>query len=428
MLRPVQGFARSRGLTLAFCAALVLSLFPAAASAHPPAGGPLTVPPSGNPEVNPYLQPGRQPLDAGDDPEEELLKQDDAQITRRTAGDVRLTIDQVAGARGAAHEAGKHLKKRPPSGPPTFTSAWTEISPDPIVQITRGSGSFYAVSGRISALAIRPSNGLKILGGAQGGIWTYDEATGTWTARSDNQSTLSIGAIAIAPSNDAIVYAGTGEGNLSGDSYFGNGFLKSTDGGMTWAPIGGTTFHGVSISKVVVDVNDPNHVWASVIRGRAGSRRQTPVNVSKYGIWVSKNGGTSWKLVKKAKDELHGATDLVQDPGSPNILYATFWGDAIYRSTDSGKHWHKFMAGIPANATFGTGGGTRFAIGISHPAGHDAVLYAGFEWTIAGVDQPSGSGSRSMAGRGPCCRRATRPPAPPTTSPATAARSASTTT
>ena len=389
MLRPVQGFARNRGLTLAFCAALVLSLFPAAAFAHPPAGGDLSVTPTGDPEVKPYLQPGRQPLDAGDDREEELLKQDDAQITRRTAGDVRLSIDQVAGARDSAHNAGKHLKKLPPSGPPTFTSAWSEISPDPIVQITRGSGSFYAVSGRVSALAIRPSNGQKILGGAQGGIWTYDEATGTWTARSDNQSTLSIGAIAIAPSNDAIVYAGTGEGNLSGDSYFGNGFLKSTDGGIHWAPIGGNTFHGVSISKVVVDVNDPNHVWASVIRGRAGSRRQTPINVSKYGLWESKNGGTTWKLLKKAKDELHGATDLAQDPGSPNILYATFWGDAIYQSRDYGKHWHKFMAGIPANATFGTGGGTRFAIGISHPTGHDAVLYAGFEWTIAGVDQPS---------------------------------------
>ena len=241
----------------------------------------------------------------------------------------------------------------------------------------------------MSALAIRPSNGQKILGAAQGGIWTYDEVSGTWTARTDDQATLSIGAIAIAPSNDAIVYAGTGEGNLSGDSYFGHGFLKSTDGGIHWAPIGGNTFHGVSISKVVVDVNNPNRLWASVIRGRAGSRRQTPPVTSRYGIWESKDGGTTWKLLRRAVDELHGATDLVQDPGSPNILYATFWGDAIYRSTDYGKHWNKFMAGIPTNATFGTGGGTRFAIGISHPAGHDAVLYAGFEWTIGGVDQPS---------------------------------------
>ena len=89
------------------------------------------------------------------------------------------------------------------------------------------------------------------------------------------------------------------------------------------------------------------------------------------------------------KNELHGATEVVVDPQNPNLLYASFWGDAIYRSTDGGKHWNKFMAGIPANATFGTGGGTRFALGISHPAGQPSVLYAGFEWTIDGVDQPS---------------------------------------
>ena len=393
MRRPVHDLTRRRGLALVFCAALVLALFPAAATAHSPEGGPLSVPPTGDPEVHPYLQPGRAPLDAGDDQNEELLKQNDATITRRTAGDIQLSVGDAAKARGAAHDVGKHLGRVWPAAraisPVTFNSPWTEISPNPIVQVARGDGAFYAVSGRVSALAIRPSNGLKILGGAQGGIWTYDETNGVWVPRTDDQSTLSIGAIAIAPSNDAIVYAGTGEGNLSGDSYFGNGFLKSTDGGIHWAPIGDNTFHGVSISKVVVDVNDANHLWASVIRGRAGSRRQTPPDTSKYGIWESKDGAATWKLIRKAKDELHGATDLVQDPGSPNILYATFWADGIYRSTDSGKHWTPFMAGIPANATFGTGGGTRFAIGISHPAGHDSVLYAGFEWTVAGVDQPS---------------------------------------
>ncbi len=389
MRRPVHSLMHRRGLVLVFCAALVLSVFPAAAVAHPPAGGDLSVPPTGDPEVHPYLQPGRDPLDEGDDEDEELLKADDAVITRRTAGDVHLSVDQAANDRANAHDAGKHLVKDPPISPPTFTGPWTEISPNPIVQITRGSGSAYAVAGRVSALAIRPSNGLKILGAAQGGIWTYDEATGTWIPRTDDQSTLSIGSIAIAPSDDAIVYAGTGEGNLSGDSYFGNGFLKSTDGGIHWAPIGGKTFHGVSIAKVVVDVNDADHVYAAVIRGRAGSRRQTPTDVSKYGLWESTNGGKTWKNIRKVKDELHGATDLVQDPGSPNILYAAFWADGIYRSTDYGKHWTKFMTGIPANATFGTGGGTRFALGISHPAGHDAVLYSGFEWTIDGVDQPS---------------------------------------
>jgi uncharacterized repeat protein (TIGR01451 family) len=390
MRRPAHGFARQRGLVLAFSASLVLSLFPAALFAHEPDGGPLNVPPAGDPEVLPYLQPGRAPLDEGDDPAEELLKQNDAMVTRRTAGDHRLSIGQAGLARDAAHQAAKKLKKTLAAvSPPTFASPWKEISPNPIVQITRGSGRAYAVSGRVSALAIRPSNGQKILGGAQGGIWTYDETTKLWTARTDDQSTLSIGAIAIAPSDDAIVYAGTGEGNLSGDSYFGHGVLKSTDGGIHWTPVGGDTFHGVSISKVVVDPHNPNRLWVAVLRGRAGSRRQTPPDASKYGIWESRDGGNSWQLDRVAIDAAHGATDLVQDPRQPNILYASFWGDGIYRSTDHGKKWTRFMAGIPANATFGTGGGTRFALGISHPMAQRAVLYAGFEWTIGTTNQPS---------------------------------------
>ena len=390
MRRPVHGFARQRGLVLAFSAALMFSLFPAAIFAHAPQGGPATVPPTGDPESLPYLQPGRTPLDAGDDPDEELLKQNDAMVSRRTAGDIKLSVSQAGQARNAAQQAAKKLHPTLANvSPPTYIGPWTEISPNPIVQVTRGTNSFYAVAGRVSALAIRPSNGQKILGGAQGGIWTYDEGTGTWIPRSDQQSTLSIGAITIAPSNDSIVYAGTGEGNLSGDSYFGHGVQKSTDGGIHWAAVGGDTFHGVSISAIAVDALNANHLWASVIRGRAGSRRQTPPETSKYGIWESKDGGNSWTLVKVAKDEAHGATNVVQDPGSPNILYAAFWGDAIYRSADSGKKWAPFMAGITPGATFGTGGGTRFALGISHPFGQNAVLYAGFEWTTGTTNHPS---------------------------------------
>jgi uncharacterized repeat protein (TIGR01451 family) len=391
MPKSGSGSMRRRWLAALSTLAILMSLFPGALFAAGPTGSGARVVPTGDPEVIPIRVPGREPLEGKEEDEDEfLLKQDDAQITRRTAGNVRLSIDQAGQHRGNAVKAAKALKKtKPPISPLTFTAPWTEISPNPIVQINRGSSTAYAVSGRVSALAIRPSNGLKILGAAQGGIWTFDEATGQWIPRSDDQATLSIGAITIAPSNDAIVYAGTGEGNLSGDSYFGHGFLKSTDGGIHWAPIGGDTFTGVSISAVVVDPTDPDHVIATAIRGRAGSRRQTPPDTSKYGIWESKDGGNKWKNIKKVKDELHGPTGLVQDPLNPSTLYAAFWGDAIYRTTDYGKHWSPFMAGIPAGATFGTGGGTRFALGISHPAGHQAVLYAGFEWTIGGVDQPS---------------------------------------
>jgi photosystem II stability/assembly factor-like uncharacterized protein len=120
-------------------------------------------------------------------------------------------------------------------------------------EVTRSSGSIVPMNGRIGALAIRPSDGRLILAGAQGGIWTLDDGAAAWVPRTSDLETQAMGALTVAPSNDAVVYAGTGEGALSGDSYFGDGVLKSGDGGTTWAHVSGDYFQGVSISRIAVD-------------------------------------------------------------------------------------------------------------------------------------------------------------------------------
>ena len=366
--------------------AIALLLLPASVlGAQPP---PTGVSSDGD---TPVLLPGTKPLEQEDQESTEfLLKRDDAFITRRTAGSSPISIADAAKDLRVAQRAAQQLRKAtlPPAAPPTFTGAWANIGPNPIVQITRGSGAFYAVSGRVSALAIR-SDGRKILGAAQGGIWTYDAGAGTWTPRTDGEATLSIGAIAIAPSNEDVIYAGTGEGNLSGDSYFGLGVLKSTDGGTHWAPVGGDQFTGVAISKMAVDPKNANHVYLALIRGRGGARRTTPTPSTPYGIYETKDGGATWSLLLGTKKELNGATDLVIDPQDANVIYASFWGDAIYKSTDGGHHWKTAMNGFPAGADF-VSLQTRFALGISHPTGTaHATLYTGFEWSQGGVDQPS---------------------------------------
>jgi hypothetical protein len=277
MAQPAAGSARRRGVVLLVVAAFMTSLLPSVVVGREP-------PPWHNvgthdPEVTPWRArrtkiPGLPGMTTR--AEEQALKRDDAFITARTAGDQRLSVVGAGRLHAKAVKAAKAMKKpTPPISPITYMGPWTEISPNPIVQVTRGSNTFYAVSGRIGGLAFRPSTGLKILGGAQGGIWTYDEGTDTWTPRTDSMATLSIGDIAVAPSNDSIIYAGTGEGELSGDSYFGRGVMRSNDGGITWSMVSGDTFNGVSISKVVVHPTNPNRLWISVIRGRAGSRRQT---------------------------------------------------------------------------------------------------------------------------------------------------------
>ena len=202
------------------------------------------------------------------------------------------------------------------------------------------------MAGRIGALAIR-KDGTRILAGAQGGIWLWDPATTNWVPKTDTMPSLAMGSLAVAPSNDLVVYAGTGEGHLSGDSYFGNGVLKSTDGGNTWFHVSGDYFRGVSISRIVVDPTTRTTSTPRPARPRRLAARDAAEHV-KYGIWQSTDGGVTWKLLKEAT-ELTGATDLEIDPQNPSILYASFWGDAIYKSTNAGATWTPIMTGIPGS-------------------------------------------------------------------------------
>ena len=327
--------------------------------------------------------PGTHELQLDEETEQELLARDLEYIQNRLAGDRPLTISQVGQLRSQAAADAKRLRElgAPTSGPATLTGAWTALGPNPIVQGLRTPDPegqhFGAMAGRIGALAIRPSNGQIILGGAQGGIWLFDWDTGSWTAKTDTLPSLAIGALAIAPSNDAIVYAGTGEGAFSGDSYFGNGILKSTDGGQTWAHVSGDYFVGVSSSALVVDPTNANHLYVSVMRGRGGNHRTSPALHSKFGVWESNDGGVTWTLIFEQKSTL-GATDLEIDPQNGNILFASFMGDKIYKSTDGGAHWAPAMTGLPV-ANYAEVP-TRFQIEISHPAAQGAVLYAGFTW------------------------------------------------
>src|SRR6266511_1518946 len=325
---------RTIGIAAAFLLVLAgVAAFPATGVGVQPAGDdtPILAPGAHSTEFDEEL------FDEGGD---EILARDQAFISRRTAGDNPLDVLAAGRLRAAAARAAKRLTAAPAPGPVTFNAAWRGLGPNPIVQVARSSGSFTAMAGRIGALAIRPSNGQFILGGAQGGIWLYNARTGVWTPKTDNLPSLAIGALAIAPSNDAMVYAGTGEGALSGDSYFGNGILKSTDGGKTWAHVSGGYFQGVATTRLVVDPNNANHLYVTVARGRGGARRVTPPKHSRYGIWESTDGAATWTLLKEVPGEINpacahlqgcgvGAPDIEIDPQNPRVLYASIWGDAI---------------------------------------------------------------------------------------------------
>ena len=373
-----RGLRASSALFVSF-AMLVSFVVPAVA--HPPMPGS-----SGD---NPTVVPGLEfPEElTGEDAEGQLFNFDAQYIATKTAGDSRLSIEQAGALRSAAANAArKLLKNAPPPGPAVYTGGWTSVGPDPINQIGRTTGNLITVTGRIGALAITP-NGRIILGAAQGGVWTLDADGDHWVNRTDNLPSLATGAIAVAPSNGNIVYDGTGEGALSGDSYFGNGILKSTDGGNTWTHVSGDYFLGVSIARLAVDQTDPSHLYAAVLRGRGGAHRVSPPLHSAYGIWESKDGGVSWTLLKPAPTVSLGATDIRIDPQNKNVIYASFWSDKIYKSADGGATWNPIMNGLPTDADYAAGL-TRFNLAVSHPAGAaHATIYTGFDYVDNAGDQ-----------------------------------------
>ncbi|MFL6156541.1 MAG: hypothetical protein ACJ72D_10635, partial [Marmoricola sp.] len=324
--------------------------------------------------------------------------------SRLLSGDDPLSVDQAATLRSKAVAQAKGTQHAAPVGT-ARGGVWSTQGPNPIVQNGRTSNAFQAVTGRISALAIR-NDGTIILGAAQGGVWTYDSGSGTWTPRTSAADTQAVGALAIAPSDDNIVYMGSGEGALSGDSYTGDGFYRSTNGGTSWSHVS-TLFTGQAVSAIAVDPTNPQHVYAATLRGRGGNHRTTKPTDTPYGIYESTDGGATWTLRKGTTSEIHGATDLVIDPQDKNVLYASFWGDAIYKSTDGGQTWATDMNGLPAGNFLE--GGTRFALGISHPSPTaPATLYTGFDWWDSSdvyhtghvFKSTDGGGSWSQTGNG----------------------------
>ena len=175
------------------------------------------------------------------------------------------------------------------------------------------------MNGRIGALAIRRARPDSSSGGAQGGIWTSTPQPAPGHQRPDDLGSLAIGALAVAPSDDTIVYAGTGEGALSGDSYYGNGILKSTDGGVTWTQVSGDYFQGVSMSRIVVDPRDAE----PPVRGGASRPWRRPPGLaarhSRFGIWESKDGGDNWTLLKRSprRHRRHRSRDRPAEPEQP---------------------------------------------------------------------------------------------------------------
>ena len=199
--------------------------------------------------------------------------------------------------------------------------------------------------GRVAAVAGVPSQPNTFYFGATGGgVWKSTDGGANWENISDGYFKYgSVGAIAVADSDPNIIYVGMGEETVRGNVSRGDGVYKSTDGGKTWKYVGlGDT---QQISRVRIDPKDPNNVFVAALGHLWGPNDER-------GIFRSHDGGKTWqKILYKDRDT--GASDLIFEPGNPNVLYAATWqvrrqpwrfdsggqGSGLYKSTDGGDTW-----------------------------------------------------------------------------------------
>ncbi len=251
------------------------------------------------------------------------------------------------------------------------------------------------VGGRITDLAMHESDLQTIYAAtASGGVWKSKDAGDSWEPISDALPSLSIGDIAIDPSNKNVIYCGTGETNGGGGSvtYDGLGVYKSSDAGLSWQSVGLEATG--SIGRIEVDTKQPNRVFVAAMGQLFG-------NNPERGVYRSNDSGNSWEQVLFVNDSV-GFIDLVIHPQNPDTLFAVSWertrkpnarvyggpGSAIWRSTDGGDTWAKLSGGLPTGSTVGR-------IGIAISASNLEILYATIARTngsFAGVYKSNNNG------------------------------------
>ncbi len=264
----------------------------------------------------------------------------------------------------------------PPSIPLSATT-WTAIGPAPLnsVDVT------FNVSGRISAIAASPTDPNKIyVAAAGGGVWRTSDGGNTWTPLTDTQTSLSMGALALARSNPLVLYAGTGEANNGLDSNFGRGILTSIDGGDTWTLRTGPTdvFNRMTVSQIAVDPTNANVAYAAFGAGGSNS-----LCCSNTGIYKTTDGGLTWTNLTALVDSMHNWSAIQIDPSNTNVLYAAL-GDSssnvtngVYKSTNGGATWI-LQVGAPNGLNVDVG---RIVLAVA--PSNSQVLYVS-EATIAG--------------------------------------------
>jgi hypothetical protein len=233
--------------------------------------------------------------------------------------------------------------------------------------------------GRLSDVVGIPSPSKTVfIAAAGGGIWKSTNNGITWRPTFDDKRVISMGMLAIAPTDTQQVWAGTGEPNSRNSIDPGGGIYKSTDGGLTW------TLKGLekteAIGRIAVHPTNPNTVFVAAL---GATWRSNP----ERGLYKTVDGGNSWTMSKFVSDKA-GFVDVAINPQNPNIIFAASWeryrtpyslksggpGSALWKSTDGGTSWTEVKGG-------GWPVGVKGRLGLSIAASNPNVIYVMMEGT-----------------------------------------------
>ena len=213
---------------------------------------------------------------------------------------------------------------------------------------------------------------------ASGGVWKTVNNGQTFTSIFDDAGAISVGDIAVDPTDVNVLWVGTGEANNSRTAYYGDGIYKTIDGGETWKNMG--LKMSQHIGRIIIHPENTDIVWVAA-EGPLYS------NNEECGVYKTTDGGNSWEKVLSAKrGKKHiGVVDLVMEPGNPDVLYAATYDkerrpwtfnaggpeSAIYKTTDGGANWEKLGGGLPE--------GVIGRIGVDVSVSNPNIVYANVE-------------------------------------------------
>jgi photosystem II stability/assembly factor-like uncharacterized protein len=211
------------------------------------------------------------------------------------------------------------------------------------------------IGGRITALVCDPAKPDSLWAGAAGGgVWQSTDAGRTWKSLWHLQSVLNVGSLAIHPTNPKILYCGTGEANLSADSYAGVGIYRTTNGGKTWQLFASSKKTGIPsrIGVIAIDPSDPRHIRI----GGIGFGRVSPQDEGMGGMYTSRDAGKTWTRETFISAQNYWCHSIVFHPTQPKRIFATVTAqgtrNGIWRTTDGGATWKQLTNALPAAPNF----------------------------------------------------------------------------